>query len=503
MPKISNIQYNPALSVKENAKRNGLSEASIRYYIKTNSVDRRFDRKQNIIDDCRKYLKKHPTATRNELQQKTGHSLSTIRKYWKYITTEEELTDFDNAKAKKRQKEEARKKQEWVGILNTIPREEIYKYLDTETQKKNKPVNPNRYELWSDVLKDIPKMFLKADSMDVSGLCDFFLEKPEMPMLFIGSGGQNGAVPAFLYGLNKGIGRAITPLQFASLADETVKNSRLLLLSKGGKNEDIKYASKRAVKLNPNNTACLTFRNTPQNNLLKNLKGTSAKIFLYDDKSLKEGFTSVCGKFLKYGMYYKAFTGVDTVSDLIDVDLSPEHCFKIELNKVSEEPVNLEKVEHLCVLYGGYGEPVAQDLESVMTESGLASVQVCDYRNYCHGRFIFPTNHTENDKEPRLYSNVAMVLLVSPRERYLAAKIRQFTLPNRTPVITIETEQDNAVGLLDMLVKSNVFVGYFGEQVKRINPYSPPNYHAKEVDKRKPIAIKFIKELKKNGELNY
>lgn len=54
---------------------------------------------------------------------------------------------------------------------------------------------------------------------------------------------------------------------------------------------------------------------------------------------------------------------------------------------------------------------------------------------------------------------------------------------------------------LQMLVKSNVFVGYFGEQVKRINPYSPSNYHAKEVDKRKPIAIKFIQELRKNGEL--
>lgn len=103
MSRGKDIQYNPALSVKENAKRNGLSEASIRYYIKTNLVDRRFDRKQNIIADCRKYLKKHPTATRNELQQKTGHSLSTIRKYWKYITTEEELTDFDNKKAQKRQ----------------------------------------------------------------------------------------------------------------------------------------------------------------------------------------------------------------------------------------------------------------------------------------------------------------------------------------------------------------------------------------------------------------
>ena len=103
MPKAHNIQYNPALSVKENAKKNGVSEATIRYYIKVNDVDRRFDRKQNVIEDCRKYLKKHPKATWNELQAKTGHSLSTMRKYREYITTEKELTDFDNEKAKKRQ----------------------------------------------------------------------------------------------------------------------------------------------------------------------------------------------------------------------------------------------------------------------------------------------------------------------------------------------------------------------------------------------------------------
>ena len=102
MSRESRIQYNPALSVKEIAKRNGVSEAAIRYYIKVNNIDRRFDRKQNVIDDCRKYLKKHPKATRNEIQQKTGHSLSTIRKYWENISKEKELIVFDSEKAKKR-----------------------------------------------------------------------------------------------------------------------------------------------------------------------------------------------------------------------------------------------------------------------------------------------------------------------------------------------------------------------------------------------------------------
>lgn len=99
----SKIQYNPAISVQENANRNGVSISAIRYYIKKNNLNRRFDRKQNLIEDCRKYLKKHPEATKTELHKKTGHSITTIRAYWKYISSENELTDFDNNKTKIRQ----------------------------------------------------------------------------------------------------------------------------------------------------------------------------------------------------------------------------------------------------------------------------------------------------------------------------------------------------------------------------------------------------------------
>ena len=500
MSRVSKIQYNPALSVAKNAEDNSVSKAAIRYYIKVNGIDRRTSKKERIIAKCKGYLKKHPNASINEISKNTKYSRSTISGYWKYINGTENLTEFNKNKAEIRQG----KLDSYKAVLSKLPLSEIDKYLAESASKKNKTITANRYELWSDVLKEIPEVLKEAEEIDIAALKEFIMAKPEMPMLFVGSGGQNGAFPAFLYGMNKGIGVAMTPLQFASLSDATVKNSRIMLLSKSGGNDDIKYASLRAVELNPENTACITFKDTPENCLLKNLKDTSAKIFLFDEEKIKSGFTSVRGKFLKYAMSYRVFSGVDNVASLLNVDLEPVHCFTCELNKVKDESVNLERVEHFCVLYGGYGEPVAQDFESVMTEAGVASVQVCDYRNYCHGRFIFPTNHTENDKEPRFYTNVAMVLFVSPRERNLAERIRELAIPSRTPVITIESEFDSALASLDMLVKSSVLIGYIGEQVQRINPYSPPNYHAEDVDKRKPInSIKFITELRNNGELLY
>lgn len=136
MSRESRIQYNPALSVKENAKRNGVSDAAIRAFLKTHCIDRRHDRKQNIIEDCRKYLKKHPNATWDEVQKKTGHSLSTIRKYREDIITEKELIDFDKEKAKKYQEQQASLKERQFALLETIPTEVILEYLSKREERE-------------------------------------------------------------------------------------------------------------------------------------------------------------------------------------------------------------------------------------------------------------------------------------------------------------------------------------------------------------------------------
>ena len=122
--------------MKENAKRNGVSESCIRDYIKTNSIDRRHDRKQNIIDDCRKYLNKHPKATWDEVQKKTGHSLSTIRKYREYIISENSLIDFDVQKAKKYQEQQAFLKERQFALLETIPTEVIREFLTNREERE-------------------------------------------------------------------------------------------------------------------------------------------------------------------------------------------------------------------------------------------------------------------------------------------------------------------------------------------------------------------------------
>ena len=95
----SKIVYNPRLSVAENAQRNGVKEETIRYYIKTHGIDREHERKVNIVNDIRKYLKQFPNATKEEVARKTKHGINTVRRYWEVAKGNEVLpSNFDRNK---------------------------------------------------------------------------------------------------------------------------------------------------------------------------------------------------------------------------------------------------------------------------------------------------------------------------------------------------------------------------------------------------------------------
>ena len=93
------IKYNPKLSIKKNAQINGCSESAIRKYIFQNSIDRRYDRKVSLIMELRKIYSDGMSAY--ALSLKAKKSINTINKYWEYIISEKELSDFDTEKKQK------------------------------------------------------------------------------------------------------------------------------------------------------------------------------------------------------------------------------------------------------------------------------------------------------------------------------------------------------------------------------------------------------------------
>ncbi len=78
---MKEVVYNPSLTIDQNAKINGVSVATIRLYIKTNGIDRRFDEKMKLFTTIKGLQKQHPEYTASQIQRLCRYSLNTVKKY--------------------------------------------------------------------------------------------------------------------------------------------------------------------------------------------------------------------------------------------------------------------------------------------------------------------------------------------------------------------------------------------------------------------------------------
>lgn len=76
----SKIIYNPLLSVKENAENNNVSISAVRWYIRTNGIDRKRDNAIIIHRAINELKKKQPDISIKELSERLELSVNTIKK---------------------------------------------------------------------------------------------------------------------------------------------------------------------------------------------------------------------------------------------------------------------------------------------------------------------------------------------------------------------------------------------------------------------------------------
>lgn len=81
MPTKSRINYNPSLSIKQNADRCGVTEAAIRKYINEQCIDRRYDEQVKRYNAVKVYLQTHKDAKPSEVAKALSMSLNTAKKY--------------------------------------------------------------------------------------------------------------------------------------------------------------------------------------------------------------------------------------------------------------------------------------------------------------------------------------------------------------------------------------------------------------------------------------
>lgn len=330
----------------------------------------------------------------------------------------------------------------------------------------------------------------QTNSADLNPIRNFLFSNPSEPLIATGSGGAEtaGEFAALLYGARGGVATSVSPYTLNSYSDAALKTAKILLVSKGGHNNDIVFATKRAMEVNPGRTAAINFSESDRNEARKVfLKAGSDKSFVVPMKNVHDGFVSTGTSLSYFAIFTKIFQP--------DVDLEkyrtlPEVPFTLCLNDGTPlSPADFKPVRSYIILHGSWGRPVANNLEGKLVECGLATAGVYDYRNYCHGRFIFTSNHLEDS---------AVVLLVSPREKDIVARTRAF-LPPTTKLIIIETEHDAPEASLDLLIRVTEFYHSFCTTTG-VNPESPRN--PGRIDKRKPMWVPFMAALKKQGPLS-
>lgn len=324
---------------------------------------------------------------------------------------------------------------------------------------------------------------------DLNPIREFLFDSPSQPLIATGSGGAEtaGEFAALLYGARGGVATSISPYTLNSISDEALRTAKVLLISKGGHNNDIVFATRRALEINPDKTAAVNFSDSDRNEARKLfLKAGSDKCFVVPMKDVRDGFISTGTSLSYFAIFTRVFQS--------DVDLEkyrnlPDVPFTLCRNDGTPlSPEAFKGVTGYILLHGSWGRPVAGNLEGKMVESSLSCGCVCDYRNYCHGRFIFTSNHLEDS---------AVVLLVSPREKDIAERTRKF-LPPSTRLVIIETGYDAPEASLDLLIRSTEFF-HAVCLAAGVNPESPRN--PGRIDKRKPMWVPFMAGLKQQGPL--
>ncbi|HEX9640938.1 MAG TPA: hypothetical protein VGB13_06470 [Candidatus Krumholzibacteria bacterium] len=277
-----------------------------------------------------------------------------------------------------------------------------------------------------------------ASTTEIGPLTEFVHEAHARPLVAIGSGGSATAahLAALLHRFHAGaFARAATPLDVL-LSEPNLGESAALLLSASGRNRDVLVALDRCVRSDARAVATLcTQRGSPLATAARRFE--RAYVFEQDAPCGKDGFLATNSLLAACIFLARAYgAGLPDRPALTAASLD-----------------GLDRRSTALVLHGGWGSPVATDLESKLSESAVASAQVSDYRNFGHGRHFWLA---------RRESETMVIALVTPETAAIADRTRAL-LPSKIPVVELRTTHDGPAGMLDLLWQSFHVVGALAE----------------------------------------
>lgn len=228
-----------------------------------------------------------------------------------------------------------------------------------------------------------------AFKQDISVLQQLLLSWAAKSVSIVGSGGSHSV--AYLMSELRKLAHQTptsyeTPLEYISHAKYT-SLTRSILLSAEGKNADIIAAAKTAQEYD---AECVAITLTTDNPLavLGSTEG-SVKLIPFQMDWGKDGYLATNTQVATSFLFYKALFDSKEAETLLRDFLS-----ETQLNNYRYTWLNsgiftrLLRQQPILVLHDALTKSFAIDFESKASEAALASVQICDYRQFAHGRHL-------------------------------------------------------------------------------------------------------------------
>lgn len=281
-----------------------------------------------------------------------------------------------------------------------------------------------------------------SDNAALSGLVERI---SDAPTVFVGSGGAF-ALAQFAADLHQQytgrVGRAITPLECstAMLHGETA----VVMFTASGRHPDAALAIRAGKRALFSTIGVVTLR--PEDELPSDLRGDRVSVVTVPCALKKDGFLATNSILAMATALVRAYAA--------DVDL-PQALPLLEFVPFDLRPQCL-------FLFPPRYAAVACDAEARLHETGLATVQATDYRNFAHGRHAGLA---------RRLSETTVVGLIGPEHEHLAHRTLS-ELPKKADVHTIVTTLPWPCGVLDLLAGSMRLIVPAAKQQK-LNPARP------------------------------
>lgn len=290
-----------------------------------------------------------------------------------------------------------------------------------------------------------------ALEVDIAEFSREMRDSGESPLLAVGSGGSlsTACLIASLEQRRKGNFSTFDSPLLASGNPLVLADARIFIVSARGRNPDVLGFARNAIAAEPISVTSLCCMNEcPLTDVVDSFN--RGKGLEFASPAGKDGYLATNSLVALNTIVARAYGG--------DSDLPPRYRELFDPAGLRQslaerhQDIPLVQSDELLLLFGPDTRPAAVDFESKFHESGLANVQLADYRNFAHGRHLWLAQRP----------NTTVILFICPNDKAIADATLKL-LPKSVHCIRIETSFSGIAATFAMQAAVFEIVSAYGE----------------------------------------